>query len=67
MRDRPEAAADPTVTDHPEPRRVTVREAVEMFLNDDKARGWNRSPKEIEDVVQAAIPALMRGAEAESR
>jgi hypothetical protein len=38
-----------------------------MFLNDDKARGWNRSPKEIEDVVQAAIPALMRGAEAESR
>ncbi len=34
-----EAEADPTASEQSKPRRVTVREAVEMFLNDEEARG----------------------------
>jgi len=34
-----EADADPTVTHALKPRRITVQEAVETFLNDEAARG----------------------------
>jgi hypothetical protein len=34
-----EAEADPTLAMSAKPPRVTVREAVEMFLNDEEARG----------------------------
>jgi integrase len=34
-----ESEADPTAGEQSKPRRVTVREAVEMFLNDEEARG----------------------------
>jgi len=33
------ADADPTVTEVLQPRRITVQEAVETFLNDEEARG----------------------------
>lgn len=40
-----EAEADPATADPVKPRRTTVREAVEMFLNDEEARGLEASSR----------------------
>src|SRR5713226_396172 len=40
-----EASADPTAAYQAKPRRVTVSEAIEMFLNDEEARGLEGSSR----------------------